>query len=74
MDEGFTVFYDQSGSIGRRYARQDEAGTPYCLTIDFQTLEDDTLTIRDRDTKEQERIPIRDLPLILREKLRAKRK
>ena len=74
LDEGFTVFYDQSGSIGRRYARQDEAGTPYCLTIDFQTLEDDTITIRDRDTKAQERIPIRDLPTILREKLRAKRK
>jgi glycyl-tRNA synthetase len=50
--------YDDSGQIGRRYRRQDEIGTPYALTIDEQTLEDDTVTIRDRDTLEQERIPI----------------
>ncbi len=50
--------YDDSGQIGRRYRRQDEIGTPYALTIDEQTLEDDTVTIRDRDTLAQERIPI----------------
>jgi glycyl-tRNA synthetase len=49
------VFYDESGSVGRRYRRQDEAGTPYCITIDSQTLEDDTVTIRDRDTMVQDR-------------------
>ncbi len=49
--------YDDSGQIGRRYRRQDEIGTPYALTIDEQTLEDDTVTIRDRDSLAQERIP-----------------
>jgi glycyl-tRNA synthetase len=48
--------YDDSGSIGRRYARMDEIGTPYCITIDYQTLEDDTVTIRDRDSTEQVRV------------------
>ena len=50
--------YDDSGQIGRRYRRQDEIGTPFALTIDEQTLEDETVTVRDRDTLEQERIPI----------------
>ena len=50
--------YDDSASIGKRYRRQDEIGTPWALTIDHQTLEDDTVTIRDRDTLAQERIPI----------------
>ena len=50
------VMYDDNGNIGKRYRRQDEIGTPYCVTIDFQTLEDDTVTIRDRDTAEQKRI------------------
>ncbi len=52
----FLVFYDQSGAIGRRYRRQDEAGTPFCITVDSQTLTDQTVTIRDRDTMEQDRI------------------
>ena len=52
----FPVFYDDSGAIGRRYRRQDEVGTPYCLTVDGQTLEDGTVTIRDRDTLAQERV------------------
>jgi glycyl-tRNA synthetase len=52
------VFYDAAGSIGRRYRRQDEAGTPFCLTVDGQTLEDETVTVRDRDTLEQVRAPI----------------
>ncbi|WP_273847601.1 glycine--tRNA ligase [Rubrobacter calidifluminis] len=54
----YRVFYDESGSIGRRYRRQDEAGTPYCVTVDFDTIEDHKVTIRDRDTLQQERIPI----------------
>ena len=53
--------FDDNGNIGKRYRRQDEIGTPYCITIDFDTLEDDTVTLRDRDTGEQERIPISDL-------------
>ena len=57
----FNVFFDKSGSIGRRYARQDEIGTPYCITIDFDTLNDDTVTIRDRDTKEQKRVKIQSI-------------
>ena len=54
----YRLFYDDSGSIGRRYRRQDEAGTPYCVTVDFETIDDKQVTIRDRDTLEQERIPI----------------
>ena len=54
----FSVEYDDGGAIGRRYRRQDEIGTPYALTIDEQTLEDDTVTLRDRDTLAQERVPI----------------
>ena len=54
-------YYDESGSIGRRYARMDEIGTPYCITVDFDTLEDNTVTIRDRDTTEQIRIKIEEL-------------
>jgi len=52
----FKVFYDEGGSIGRRYRRQDEIGTPYCITVDSQTLEDGTVTIRERDSMEQIRI------------------
>jgi glycyl-tRNA synthetase len=51
-------FWDESGAIGRRYRRQDEAGTPYCVTVDFQTLEDGTVTLRDRDTMKQERLSV----------------
>jgi glycyl-tRNA synthetase len=52
----FPVFYDESGAIGRRYRRQDEVGTPFCLTIDGQTIQDQTVTVRDRDTLTQERV------------------
>ena len=58
---GKNVFYDKSGSIGRRYARQDEIGTPYCITIDHQSIEDSTVTIRYRDSKEQKRVAIKNL-------------
>jgi glycyl-tRNA synthetase len=57
------------GSIGRRYRRQDEIGTPYCVTVDFDTLKDGCVTIRDRDTMEQERVKIDNLVKILNEKL-----
>ncbi len=55
------VMWDDNGNIGKRYRRQDEIGTPYCVVIDFDTLEDNTVTIRDRDTTEQKRIPITEL-------------
>ena len=64
----FKVIYDEKGSIGKRYRRQDEIGTPYCITIDFETLEDNTVTIRDRDTMKQERIKIENLVQYLKEK------
>lgn len=56
-----TVMFDDNGNIGKRYRRQDEIGTPFCLTVDFQTLDDDTITIRDRDTGRQDRIAISEL-------------
>ena len=61
--------YDESGSIGKRYRRQDEIGTPYCVTIDFDTLEDNTVTLRDRDTMEQIRINIDDIVAYVNEKI-----
>ena len=57
----FNVFFDDKGAVGRRYRRQDEAGTPFCITIDGQTLTDDTVTIRDRDTLKQDRVKIADV-------------
>jgi len=59
---GFEVAYDASGSIGRRYRRQDEVGTPFCVTVDYDTLEGDTVTVRDRDTTAQARVAIEALP------------
>jgi glycyl-tRNA synthetase len=56
LKRDFKVFYDEAGSVGRRYRRQDEAGTPYCITVDGQTIQDRTVTIRDRDSMEQFRI------------------
>jgi glycyl-tRNA synthetase len=63
------TFWDQVGAIGRRYRRQDEIGTPYAVTIDFQTLEDDTVTVRDRDTLQQQRVAAGALPDILGENI-----
>jgi glycyl-tRNA synthetase len=63
------VNYDETQAIGRRYRRQDEIGTPFCVTVDFDSLEDKRVTIRDRDTMEQDRVPIAELVSILREKL-----
>jgi glycyl-tRNA synthetase len=65
----FTCQYDETGSIGRRYRRQDETGTPFCLTVDFESLEKNDVTLRDRDTMKQERIKISDLAKVIKEKL-----
>jgi glycyl-tRNA synthetase len=61
IDNGTSVSFDTSGSIGKRYRRQDAIGTPYCITIDFDTEKDNTVTIRNRDTMQQERIKISDI-------------
>ncbi len=65
-NQGFMVEFDETGSIGRRYARADEAGIPLGITVDYDTLKDDTVTIRDRDTWQQVRSKIKDLPELLR--------
>ena len=65
MSEGFSVEYDDSGSIGRRYARMDEVGTPLCVTVDYTTLRDETVTIRDRDTWKQVRASVKQLVELL---------
>jgi len=66
---GIASFFDSGGSIGKRYRRQDEAGTPFGITVDHDTLEDNTVTLRDRDTMEQERVPIDEIIAILQKKL-----
>ena len=65
----FKLTYDEKDAIGRRYRRQDALGTPYCVTIDHQTLEDETITIRNRDSMTQDRIPIKSLMRFLQTKL-----
>ena len=65
----FMTEYDETGSVGKRYRRQDEIGTPYCVTVDFDTLEDKSATVRDRDSQKQDRIKIADLPSYLADKL-----
>ena len=66
---GIASFFDSGGSIGKRYRRQDEAGTPFGITVDHDTLEDNTVTLRDRDTMKQERVPIDEIIAILQKKL-----
>ncbi|MCH8244409.1 anticodon-binding protein [Patescibacteria group bacterium] len=65
----FSCQYDETGSIGKRYRRQDEVGTPYCITIDFDSLENNDVTIRDRDTMEQERVSLNSLIATIRKQL-----
>ncbi|MDQ1395447.1 MAG: glycyl-tRNA synthetase, partial [Acidimicrobiaceae bacterium] len=65
----FMCEYDETQSIGRRYRRQDEIGTPLCVTVDFESLEDKAVTVRDRDTTEQSRVPIDRLVDELRSRL-----
>ncbi|HEV3203194.1 MAG TPA: glycine--tRNA ligase [Gemmataceae bacterium] len=69
LKNDFNVFYDDKGAVGRRYRRQDEAGTPFCITIDSQTIEDDTVTIRVRDSTRQWRVPIPTVAEELRKKM-----
>ena len=66
---GMAAFYDEKGAVGRRYRRQDEAGTPFCVTVDGQTLEDQTVTIRDRDTLDQQRIAVGEVVEFVRERI-----
>ena len=65
----YRVAYDEKDAVGRRYRRQDAAGTPLCITVDHDTLEDNMVTVRDRDTMEQERVLITDLPEIINKKV-----
>ncbi|OGH82678.1 MAG: glycine--tRNA ligase [Candidatus Magasanikbacteria bacterium RIFCSPLOWO2_12_FULL_47_9b] len=63
--------YDETGSIGKRYRRQDETGTPFCVTVDFDSLEDKKVTVRDRDTMEQERVAVEELEAYIKEKMKV---
>lgn len=74
LKQDFMIAWDERGNIGKRYASQDEIGTPYCITVDFQSLEDQTVTVRDRDSAKQERVKIGDLPLYLKEKINDSRR
>ena len=65
----FTCEYDEAGSIGKRYRRQDEIGTPYCVTVDFDTEVDNCVTVRDRDTMQQERVPLTELKEYLKKRI-----
>lgn len=69
LSKHFMIEYDEAGSIGKRYRRQDEIGTPYCITVDFDTQEDNSVTVRDRDSMEQVRIPISELVTYLQDKI-----
>ena len=61
LRKNWNVDFDDAGAIGRRYRRQDEIGTPFCITVDFDSLDDDAVTVRDRDTMAQERVPLAEL-------------
>ena len=69
LSKKFMVDFDETGSIGKRYRREDEIGTPYCITVDFETETDGCVTVRDRDTMEQERIKIEELESYLINKI-----
>ena len=70
LSKKFMVDFDEAGTIGKRYRRQDEIGTPFCITYDFDTLEkDNCVTVRDRDTMQQERVAIEDLVAYIEKKI-----
>ncbi len=71
LKKHFRVFYDDKGAVGRRYRRQDEAGTPYCITVDGQSLTDQTVTVRDRDTREQVRVPVTEVEALIRDRINS---
>lgn len=66
---GIMTFYDESGSVGRRYRRQDEVGTPWCITVDFDSISDKTVTLRDRDSMKQERVKVTEIKQIIMDRL-----
>ncbi len=72
LKQHFNVFYDEKGAVGRRYRRQDEAGTPYCITVDGETMQNQTVTIRDRDTLKQWRIKADDCASEIQTLIRSK--
>ncbi len=74
LREDYSTFYDQGGAIGRRYRRQDEIGTPYCVTVDYETKENDTVTLRFRDSMEQVRIPVSEIASRIRQENRNYRR
>jgi glycyl-tRNA synthetase len=69
LKKEFNVIFDDRGNIGKRYYSQDEIGTPFCVTVDFDSLENEDVTVRDRDSTKQERIKIKDLVALVKEKL-----
>src|SRR5437764_12813081 len=71
LQPAMRAVYDDTGGIGKLYARQDEIGTPFCVTVDHQSLEDEAVTVRDRDTWAQERVKVAELPEYLRARLKG---
>ncbi|MET1018693.1 MAG: glycine--tRNA ligase, partial [Microterricola sp.] len=71
LRQSWNIDFDDAGAIGRRYRRQDEIGTPFCITVDFDSLDDQAVTVRDRDTMQQERVPLSTLYTYLAERLRG---
>ncbi len=71
LRQSWNIDFDDAGAIGRRYRRQDEIGTPFCITIDFDSLDDQAVTVRDRDTMQQERVPLAGLYVYLAERLKG---
>ena len=69
MRPSFQIDYDEAGAIGRRYRRHDEIGTPFCVTVDFESIDDKAVTVRERDTMTQERVSIDDLVSHLADRL-----
>jgi glycyl-tRNA synthetase len=69
LKSDFMCFYEEKDTIGKRYRRHDAIGTPFCVTVDHQTLEDNTVTIRERDTMEQVRVPVEKVSEIVAEKI-----
>jgi len=70
LREDFRTFYDESGAIGRRYRRQDEVGTPFCVTLDYQTKDDQTVTVRHRDSMKQERVKMAEIVPTLKQAIK----
>ena len=71
LRKNFKADYDESGAIGKRYRRHDEIGTPFCITIDFQTLEDQTVTLRHRDSMQQHRVLLSDISKVLHQHMHS---